>query len=87
MLTIIVITLLGGMQEPDVEAHAMNGTPEEPPKPPRLQNWRDGLLFVVGLILVIREAVFATADRPDLLILYAAMMGLPAYLFTQRNGK
>lgn len=72
---------------PDVEAHSLEPAPDPPGDPSRFQNWRDALLFLVGLALTIREAVFATTDRPDLLILYAGMMGLPAYLFSQRNGK
>ncbi len=75
------------MEPPDVEAHAMNGTPEQPPRRPSPNDVRDFILFAVGLGLTIREAVFVTTDRPDLLILYAGMMGLPAYLYSQRNGK
>jgi choline-glycine betaine transporter len=42
---------------------------------------RDILLFVGGLAGVFHETVLATgAERPTLLILFAAMMGLPAFL-------
>lgn len=41
---------------------------------------RDTLLFVVGLALTINEGLFRKADRPSLLILYGAMMSLPAYI-------
>lgn len=41
---------------------------------------RDILLFFAGLAGVAHEALFTTTDRPELLILYAAMMGLPAFL-------
>lgn len=41
---------------------------------------RDGVLFVAGLLLTVNEGVFKKAERPSLLILYAAMMGLPAFL-------
>ena len=41
---------------------------------------RDGLIFLGGLTLTIYEAVFRDAERPSLLVLYAAMMGLPAVL-------
>jgi hypothetical protein len=47
------------------------------------QNWpilRDVLLFAGGLIGVAHETVIATAERPTLLILFASMMGLPAFL-------
>lgn len=41
---------------------------------------RDVLLFVGGMAGVLHETVIATAERPTLLILFAAMMGLPAFL-------
>lgn len=43
---------------------------------------RDVSLFIVGLVLVINESGRAGSERPTLLILYAAMMGLPAFLQT-----
>ena len=47
-------------------------------------------LFLAGLAGVLHETVLTSADRPDLLILFAAMMGLPAFLATDyrrnRNG-
>lgn len=46
---------------------------------------RDAVLFVTGLVLAIHEAVFTQLDRPGLLVLAAAMMGLPAFL--RSNGK
>ncbi len=46
----------------------------------RLTIGRDGVLFVAGLLLTINEGVFKKAERPSLLILYAAMMGLPAFI-------
>jgi hypothetical protein len=48
-----------------------------------MQNWpviRDVLLFSAGLIGVGHETIIATTERPTLLILFAAMMGLPAFL-------
>jgi len=50
---------------------------------------RDTLLFVVGLALTINEGLFRKAERPSLLILYGAMMSLPAYLqaATTRKAK
>ena len=48
---------------------------------------RDGILFTGGLAGVFYETVFTKADRPTLLILFAAMMGLPAFLRTDENRK
>ena len=43
--------------------------------------WRNGTLFVVGLLLIIHEAIIREGpERPALLILYAGMVGLPAFL-------
>jgi hypothetical protein len=43
--------------------------------------WRDGLLFLTGLALIVNEAVIRSGpERPTLLLLYAAMVGLPAFL-------
>lgn len=41
---------------------------------------RDAVIFIVGLIGIIHEAFFTSGDRPTLLILFAAMIGLPAFL-------
>lgn len=41
---------------------------------------RDSLLFLGGLAGVLHETVFTAAERPTLLILFAAMLGLPAFL-------
>jgi hypothetical protein len=41
---------------------------------------RDVALFIGGLAGVGHETIIATAERPTLLILFAAMMGLPAFL-------
>lgn len=43
-------------------------------------NFRDIVLFVVGLGGVLHETVLTASERPTLLILFAAMMGLPAFL-------
>lgn len=49
---------------------------------------RDTALFLTGLGLVIREAVFENADRPYLLMIFAGMMGLPVFLRRdEKNGK
>lgn len=41
---------------------------------------RDVVLFLGGLAGVVHETVLTQAERPTLLILFAAMMGLPAFL-------
>ena len=41
---------------------------------------RDSVLFVTGLVLIIMEAFRNGAERPTLLLLYAGMVGLPAFL-------
>jgi hypothetical protein len=45
---------------------------------------RDVLLFLGGLAGVMHETIISRVERPSLLLLFAAMMGLPAFL---RNGK
>lgn len=44
------------------------------------QNTRDVILFFGGLAGVFNETILTTTERPTLLILFAAMMGLPAFL-------
>lgn len=46
----------------------------------RLRITRDGILFTAGLLGVVYETVVSKTDRPTLLLLFAAMMGLPAFL-------
>lgn len=48
---------------------------------------RDILLFVVGLGGVANEALIQEAERPTLLLLYAAMLGLPAFLRSDERNK
>lgn len=48
---------------------------------------RDIVLFIGGLIGVMHETAFAEIERPTLLILFAAMMGLPAFLQQDKNEK
>lgn len=50
------------------------------------QTQRDIILFFGGIGGVVHETLLATAERPTLLILFAAMMGLPAFLQTNGNG-
>lgn len=42
--------------------------------------YRELSLFIGGTLGIFHETVLATAERPTLLILFAAMMGLPAFL-------
>jgi hypothetical protein len=41
---------------------------------------RDSLLFLAGLAGVAHETLIANVERPTLLLLFAAMIGLPAFL-------
>ncbi len=45
---------------------------------------RDAMLFFGGLMGVAYETLGEGAERPTLLLLFAAMMGLPAFL---RSGE
>lgn len=49
---------------------------------------RHAILFVAGLGGVLHETLFTSAERPTLLILFAAMMGLPVVMSAdqRRNG-
>ncbi len=53
---------------------------------PWLRVTRAGVLFTAGLLGVIHETVISSTDRPTLLLLFAAMMGLPAFLQTDKDG-
>jgi hypothetical protein len=46
---------------------------------------RDSVLFSAGLAGVFYETIFDKADRPTLLLLFGAMMGLPAFLRTDEQ--
>ena len=41
---------------------------------------RDALIFLVGLGGIVHETLFAASERPTLLLLFGAMIGLPAFL-------
>lgn len=41
---------------------------------------RDSILFVGGLLGIAHETVVSTVERPYLLLLFATMAGLPAFL-------
>ncbi len=55
---------------------------------PRAKNWggrsvrltRNGLLFAAGLLGIAHETLTVSTERPQLLLLFAAMVGLPAFL-------
>lgn len=49
-------------------------------KKPSIHIARDTVLFVVGLLGVAHETLVNDADRPTLLLLFAAMIGLPAFI-------
>lgn len=52
---------------------------------PRLT--RDTALFVTGLLLIINESLIRSGPvRPELLILFGGMVGLPAFLKQDRAG-
>jgi hypothetical protein len=54
-----------------------------------INNWpliRDIALFFAGLAGVYHETAVAAVERPTLLILFAAMMGLPAFLQKKDSG-
>ena len=46
----------------------------------RLRITRDGVLFFAGLTGIAHETLIAKMDRPTLLLLFGAMIGLPAFL-------
>lgn len=54
---------------------------------PRWKNVRDIVLFVAGLAGVFHETVMAATERPTLLLMFAAMMGLPAFLRTDEKDR
>jgi hypothetical protein len=51
---------------------------------PRLT--RDVIIFTVGLLGIIHEAVIQHTERPFLLALFGAMIGLPAFLRKDEKG-
>jgi hypothetical protein len=48
---------------------------------------RDTILFIAGLGLTVNEGFFRRVERPSLLVLYGAMMGLPAFLKADANRR
>lgn len=47
---------------------------------PRGKALRDWLIFTAGMLGIVYETVVEKADRPTLIILFASMVGLPAFL-------
>lgn len=48
---------------------------------------RDTVLFIAGLAGIAHEALTRGAERPTLLILFGAMVGLPAFLRQDEKHK
>jgi hypothetical protein len=53
----------------------------------RLRITRDGVLFVIGVLGIAHETLIADADRPTLLLLFAGMVGLPAFLHKDEKAQ
>lgn len=52
------------------------------------KGYRDAILFFGGFLGVAYETLGEQVDRPSLLIVFAAMMGLPAFLRRdEKNGQ
>jgi hypothetical protein len=54
--------------------------PKQPDLKPRWPFVRDVLLFFAGLGGVAHELLLTNSERPTLLLLFGAMMGLPLFL-------
>ena len=59
-----------------------------------MKDWlvvRDILLFLGGSAGLVHETLFQKSDRPELLVVFAAMVGLPTFLQAdsrrRRNGR
>lgn len=53
----------------------------------RLRVSRDTILFAAGLSGIAYETILEGGDRPTLLILFGAMVGLPAFLRTDEKAR
>lgn len=53
---------------------------------PQWKDLRDVVLFFAGLAGVFYETVISVSERPTLLLMFAAMMGLPAFLRTDEKS-
>ena len=49
--------------------------------------WRDIILFFGGLAGIVNETMRQGTERPTLLLLFAAMAGLPAFLRSDERRK
>ena len=54
---------------------------------PGLRIGRDTVLFLAGLVGIAEETLAQHAERPTLLILFGAMVGLPAFLRADERTK
>lgn len=56
---------------------------------PQWKTLRDAILFFAGLAGIFHQTVIASSPQESLLVLFAAMVGLPAFLRSDesRNGK
>lgn len=67
---------------PNLRPTSSNGKPNS-----RWKVGRDSVLFLVGIGGIINEAFIRTGDpRTELLILFAGMCGLPAFLRVDEKG-
>jgi len=48
---------------------------------------RDTILFAVGLLGIAYETLIADGIEPTLLVMFGAMVGLPAFLHTDEKAK
>lgn len=48
---------------------------------------RDTVLLIVGILGVAHETLINNTDRPTLLLLFAAMIGLPAFINQDERRK
>lgn len=54
-------------------------TAREPGTPSVRDRWRDLVIFGVGLAGLCYETVVQRGERPTLLLVFSAMIGLPAF--------
>ncbi len=66
------------MNAPNQEVSSTVPSPSPARRPGKFG--RDLVLFTAGLLLTANEALLEQTERPTLLLLFAAMMGLPVML-------
>lgn len=54
---------------------------------PKVRVTRERVLFLSGMVGIFYETVFQQTDRPTLLVLFSAMIGLPAFLQADSAGR